>query len=214
MARVFQQTVKIIKSFKIARHRPIVSPIPTCDFGRANEAREGLGWGNTGAQMQKTPRYSGLGVPERLAQIRQTDRAVGHLGGWGTANDQSKNRTARGVLSGTGVPNGWPNNRTLEWPRRYIPLCIRRKGPVPRYTACLSGAANHLVRSDEAAITCCAAKPVWLDPTPHIARGSNGPLSEGNFGGGGRPRGDLLEMAPLTTRRATKRCAGAEQINI
>jgi hypothetical protein len=44
------------------------------------------------------------GVPE-LTLILGTNRAVGHLGGMGYRNGQSKNRTA-GALSGAEVPDG------------------------------------------------------------------------------------------------------------
>ena len=84
--------------------------------------------------MLKNPeRCFALGVPELVAQIRQTNRAVGHLGGWGNRKRSAELPHGEGVLSGTGVPNGSPNNEMLEWPRRYIPLCIRSKRPVRRY---------------------------------------------------------------------------------
>jgi hypothetical protein len=42
-------------------------------------------------------------------------------------------KTGWRALSGDWGAERQPNHQTLGWARRYIPLCIRPKGPVPRY---------------------------------------------------------------------------------
>ena len=57
--------------------------------------------------MQKTPRCKASGFLSRALILGKLTARWVIWGDGGTANDQSKHRTATDVLSGTGVPNGY-----------------------------------------------------------------------------------------------------------
>ncbi len=94
----------------------------------ANEARERLGWRNTGAQNKRTPSLFRPGVPELIAHIRQV--TAWGCRGWGST--RSARYQAAGCLVGGGVPLVSLKGKARRV-RRHTPLCVRCGVPVPRY---------------------------------------------------------------------------------